>query len=271
MGKSLLAFAILSGSLLLSSGCAVNPITGEQQLMLISEQQDIEIGRGYSPEIEKQLGGAVEDQALQNYVDHVGQKVAHVSHRSEIAYQFTAVEDKTINALALHGGYIFITRGMLEKLDSEAQLASILAHEVVHVVARHSSEAMSREIGISILLAAVATEGPPEGVMIAADLARQIIGLRYSRDDEKEADLAGLDYMVWAGYNPYAMVETMQMLQSQPGPRPPEFFSTHPNPANRIEYITQEIQLQYYGLERFRRGEDDYRKAVLQRLKSPIE
>jgi len=248
------------------AGCAINPITGEEQLMLISEQQDIEIGRRYAPEVEKQLGGAIEDEQLQNYIDYVGQKIAHVSHQRGFEYHFTAVKDESINAMALPGGYVFITKGMLEKLESEAQLAAILAHEVVHVVARHSSAAMSREIGISVLLSTVTAESTPEGVLVAADLARQILGLKYSRGDERQADLGGLDYMVWAGYRPYAMVEVMQMLHSQPQDRPPEFFSTHPNPENRIGYITHKINTKYYGLDGLKVAEEDYRKAVLDRL-----
>ena len=245
------------------AGCAINPITGEEQLMLISQQQDIAIGQRYAPEVEKQLGGAIEDQALQNYVDYVGQKIARVSHELGFEYHFTAVQDESINAMALPGGYIFITRGMLEKLDSEAQLAAILGHEVVHVVARHTAAAMSREIGISVLLSAVTSQGASQGALVAADLARQILGLRYSRENEREADLAGMDYMVWAGYNPNEMIETMRMIQSQPGEKPPEFFSTHPNPHDRIEYLTQKIQVKYYGLTGLKTGKEDYHRVVL--------
>jgi predicted Zn-dependent protease len=216
--------------------------------------------------VEKQLGGAIDDAALQNYINYVGQKIAEVSHQRGFEYHFTALEDKSMNAMALPGGYIFITRGMLEKLQSEAQLAAILSHETVHVVARHSSAAMSREIGIGVLLSAVTSENTPEAALIAADLARQIIGLRYSRGDERQADIGGLDYMVWAGYNPYAMVETMQILQSQPEDRTPEFFSSHPNPENRIGYLTEKIQTKYYGLTGLKIGKEDYHKQVLERL-----
>jgi predicted Zn-dependent protease len=187
----------------LCTGCAINPVTGEEQLMLVSEQQDIEIGRKYAPEVEKQMGGRIANESLQNYVDSVGQKIARVSHRPDWEYHFAALEDKSINAFALPGGYIFITKGMLEKLTTEAQLAAILAHEITHVVARHVSANMSREIGISILLSAVISDKTPEGVLTATELGRQILGLQYSRKDEQEADLGGLDYMVWAGYNPY--------------------------------------------------------------------
>ena len=247
----------------LCTGCAVNPITGEEELMLISQQQDIEIGRKYAPEVEKQMGGRIDNEDLQNYIDSVGQKLARVSHRPYLEYHFVALEHKSINALALPGGYVFITRGMLKELTTEAQLAAILAHEIAHIVARHASAAMSREIGISILLSAVASEKTPQGVLAAADLTRQILGLQYSKEDEREADLGGLDYMVRAGYNPYGMVETMQMLQNQQKVRPIEFFSTHPAPQNRTAYLTGRIQTRYYNLAGLKNGKEDYHKNIL--------
>ena len=247
-------------------GCAVNPVTGQDQFMLYTEQQDITIGREYAPEVEKQMGGRIPKESLQNYVDSVGQGIARRSHRPDWEYHFIAVEDKTINAIALPGGYVFITKGMLGKLKTEAQLAAILAHEITHIVARDSSAVMSREIGIGILLSAATTEKTPQSVLIVADLARQILGLCYSREQEKVADLGGLDYMVRAGYNPYGAVEVMQILQDQHAIRPIEFFSTHLSPQNRIEYLTQKIQTEYYELKDLKVGQEDYRKAVLEQL-----
>ena len=250
----------------LCTGCAINPVTGEEQLMLISEQQDIEIGRKFAPEVEKQMGGRIANESLQNYVDSVGQRIARVSHRPDWGYRFVAVKDKSINAVALPGGYIFVTKGMLEKLMTEAQLAAILAHEITHVVARHVSANMSREIGISILLSAVISDKTPSGALTATELGRQILGLQYSKKDEQEADLGGVDYMVWAGYNPYGMVETMQMLEQEDAVRPIEFLSTHPAPQNRIAYLTQKIQTNYYNLAELKIGKEDYRRAVLEQL-----
>ena len=250
----------------LCTGCAVNPITGEEELMLFPEQQDIAIGRKYAPEIEKQMGGRIDNLQLQNYIDYVGRRIARISHKPYFEYHFVALEHKSVNALALPGGYIFITRGMLEKLQTEAQLAAILAHEIVHVVARHASAAMSREIGIGLLLSAVTSEKTPNGVLTAADLTRKILGLQYSRKDERQADLAGLDYMVLAGYNPYGMVESMQMLQSRQEIRPIEFFSTHPSPQNRVEYLRQKIQTKYYNLAGLKIGKEYYHRAVLEQL-----
>lgn len=247
-------------------GCATNPITGQNELMLFSPQQDIEIGRKYAPELEKQLGGRIQNQTLQNYVDSVGQRVAAVSHNPNFEYHFVALNHQSTNAFALPGGYIFVTRGMLEKLETEAQLAAILAHETAHVVARDTMNVMSNQIGIDALLSAVTSENTPAGVTTAANLTSQIIDLSYSREDEKTADLAGLDYMTWAGYNPYAMVETIQMLQTLQQSRPIEFFSTHPSPENRLGYITQKIQTQYPNVTTLRVGKRDYHTYVLQNL-----
>ena len=261
-----LAPLILTLIFCLCTGCAVNPITGKEELMFFPAQQVIARGRKYAPEVEKQMGGRIDNESLQDYIDSVGQRIAAVSHKPGLEYHFVAVRHKSVNAIALPGGYIFITKGMLEKLETEAQLVSILAHEMAHVVARDTSNVMSNEIGITLLLSAVISEKTPKGVVTAADLTRQILSLSYSRGDEKVADLAGLDYMVRTGYNPYAMVETMQMLQNQREVIPVEFLSTHPSPRNRIAYLTQKIQTNYYSLAGLKIGKEDYHNSVLEQL-----
>jgi predicted Zn-dependent protease len=254
-------------SLCLYGGCAVNPISGDEDFMLYPEEHDIVIGRKYAPEVEKQLEGKISDESVQNYIDSIGQRIARVCHRPDLEYHFTAVEDKSVNALALPGGYVFITKGMLAKLTTEAQLASILGHEVAHAVARDSAAAISREIGIGILFATAATQDTPRGALAAANITRQILGLQYSREDEQEADLAGLDYMIRAGYDPGGMIETIQMLQNEQKVKPIEFFSTHPNPRNRIIYLTQKIQKKYSDLGELKIGKEDYQQHVLEHLK----
>jgi predicted Zn-dependent protease len=262
-----LKLLVVSLILILSAGCAVNPITGEEELMLMGEQQDVAIGKKYAPELEKQMGGKIANDALQNYVNSVGQKVASVSHRRSWQYHFTALDDDMVNAFALPGGYIFITKGMLNELTTESQLASVLGHEVAHVVARDTAALMSREIGIGILLSAAVSNSSSRTARTAADLTRQIIGLRFSRRDEKDADLAGLDYMVRAGYDPNGMVETMQILESQQKVRPIEFFSTHPSPENRIGYLKSRIAARYRRTDGLRIGKEDFHSAVLAHIK----
>lgn len=253
-------------SALLFVGCALNPITGHKEFMLFGPDQDVAIGNRYAPELEKQMGGRISDSTVQNYIDSVGQKLARASQMPDLDYHFIAVDHESINAFALPGGHIFITRGMLEALDSESQLAAILGHEIAHVVARDTAAAMSREIGVSILLTAVAAGVDSGGVMTVADVTRQILGLRYSRQDEHEADIAGLDYMVKGGYDPTGMADTMQVLEEHAEGNVPEFFSTHPSPANRKQYISERIQTRYRGALGRRRGSSDYRTYVLERL-----
>jgi len=236
--------------------------------MLFPEKQDFDIGRQYAPEIEKELGGKIEDDDLQNYIDSVGQKIARISHKPDWQYHYVAVNDKSINASAVPGGYIFITKGMLEKLQTEAQLAAILAHETAHVVARDTSNAISNQIGIGFLLAAASAAHPSRGAFTAAELSRRIIGLQYSRKDEREADIAGLDYMVVAGYNPNGIIETMQMLEDQNKQRVVEFLSSHPPPENRIAYLKQRIITKNYNLNDLKIGKQAYSKAVLDRITS---
>lgn len=261
-----LALTIPALAICLALGCATNPISGEEQLMLISEDQDVEIGREYAPEVEKELGGKIRNEALQSYIDSVGQRIIRISHRPDWQYHFIAVNHSMVNALALPGGYVFVTRGMLEKLTSEAQLAALLSHEIVHIVARHSSAAMSQQIGISLLVQGLSSAGTipdSQGAYQMTQLAQQLIGLKYSRENEREADTAGMDYMVRAGYNPYGAVELMQMLERLDQATPIEFLSSHPSPENRVGYLTVRAQARYYNTTNLRVGAEDYKANVL--------
>ena len=140
----------LVGALL--SSCAVDPITGDEQLMLFSPDKDVELGRRYSPLVEKELGGRMPEPGLQSYINQIGQRIAGFCQRPDLSYHFAALEEGGANALALPGGYIYITRDLLKELKTEAQLASVLSHEISHVVARHTVAAMSRQIGMTALL-----------------------------------------------------------------------------------------------------------------------
>jgi predicted Zn-dependent protease len=265
-----LGLLILSFAFCFSSSCAVNPITGEEELMLISEDQDVAIGREYAPEVEKQLGGQIKNETLQKYIDTVGQRIVCVTHRPEWQYHFIAVDHRMVNAMALPGGYVFVTRGMLEKVTTEAQLASLFSHELVHIVARHSSAAMSRQIGMSMIFQGLGASGTmpnSEAAYLMTQLAGQLIDLKYSREQEREADLFGIDYTVRAGYNPYGAVELMQMLQEQDQIKPIEFLSSHPSPENRILYLTSRAQTRYPDVTNLKIAKEDYQKNVLDILK----
>jgi len=260
--------AVLFG-LCLAAGCAVNPITGESEMMLFPNEQDMAIGKQYAPEVEKALKGRIDDQAMQNYIDGVGRKIAQLSHRPDFDYHFVAVKDKSINAISLPGGYIFVTKGMLLKLKSESQLAGVLAHEIVHVVARDTANSMSKQMGTDIILMGAASQTSSQGAMAAAQITSQILSVKYSREDERTADLGGLDYMIKAGYDPNGMVETMRMLESEDQTSPVEFLSTHPSPESRLSYLNARIQTHYAGgTERGRVGQEDYERVVLERIKN---
>ncbi len=262
---TILLFAVFG---VFCSGCDTNVVSGKSRLMFYSEADEIEIGSKYAPEIEKQMGGQIKDEQLQNYIDLVGQRIAHVSHRPDMKFYFVALNDKQTNAFALPGGYIFITKGMLEKLSTEAQLAGILGHEITHVVARHSMEAMSRDGLVSAALSAASSAANvPAGVSTVTSVTQQIIGMGFSRSNEEEADKTGMDYMYKAGYDPYGMIETMEILQSLNSGGQIEFFSTHPIPENRRQYLLERINTNYHNLSNLKKGRNEYETSVLKRLR----
>jgi predicted Zn-dependent protease len=258
---------ILAGVAGLSAGCAINPATGDEELMLFSPENDVKLGLRYAPTVEQELGGRIPDENLQRYINEVGQKMARVCQQPDISYHYTAVEDKMTNALALPGGYVFITRGLLAELKTEAQLAAVLAHETGHIVARDTMAAISRQIGMTALVAAVHVSGAAGRAAEGADFVAAFLSLQYSRDDEKDADLSGLSYMTQAGYDPNGMVQTMEILQKLQTERPIEFFSTHPNPESRISYLKEKISRRYSGLGALKTGQQEYEAAVLSKLK----
>ncbi len=258
-------FLVPSLLLLVAGGCAVNLLTGEEEPMFISVPEEMALGSRMAPEIERALNGPIPDEALQHYIDRVGQKVAGVSQRPDWEYRYVAVEDTMINALALPGGHIYITRGLLEKLTSEAQLAGVLAHETAHVVARDSAVAMSKEMGLNALMIAAAAAGRGQAAQMVS-VTGYFMMLRYSREDEQEADEAGMDYLAAAGYDPRAMVETMQMFQDLDKVQPIEFLSTHPSPENRVRYLSERVAARYPEASRLKVGQNEFKTAMLDYL-----
>ena len=246
-----------------------NPVTGERQRIQISPRQEVVLGIQSSEQIFRQYGGLYPNSSLQAYIDKVGNRLIDNSLASKAPYpfKFYLLRDTiTINAFALPGGQIFITTALLSRLNSEAQLAGVLSHEIGHVVARHAAEHLAKQqLGIALVNAVgVATSDRPESGRQAAILAQavnQIISLKYERKDELESDRLGFRFMVEAGYSPIGLVELMNILASaRSGSQLPEFFSTHPNPKNRIERLKQIIAKNYpsrippdleEGVERF--------------------
>jgi predicted Zn-dependent protease len=252
-GRLIMAAAIAIFSLISYFGTTQNnPITGETQHISITPDQEATLGLQAVPEMESQFGGEDTNANDQAIVTQVGNNILQGSSAGNAPYQFDfhlLADPQTINAFALPGGQVFITRALYEKLQTEGELAGVLGHEIGHVVARHSAEQIAKtQLTEGLTGAAVIAAYDPnnpssaQSAQIAA-LIGQLVTLKFSRNDELEADKFGVCFMNEAGYDPNEMISVMQILEaSQTGNQPPEFFSTHPNPGNRIQQIQSDIQ-----------------------------
>jgi predicted Zn-dependent protease len=235
-----LGFPILL--LLFFAGCAINPATGRRQLSLMSEGQEIQMGRDADPQIVASMG-LYPNEELQSYVQGLGLELAASSERPDLPWTFRVLDDPLINAFALPGGFIYVTRGIMAHFESEAELVGVLGHEIGHVTARHSVNQISKQqiaqigVGVGMIL-------KPELQQYSwiAGASMQLLFLKFSRDDEHQADELGVRYMSRVGYDPAQLSGVMAMLgqvTSAAGEGPPEWLSTHPNPANREESILE--------------------------------
>jgi predicted Zn-dependent protease len=223
---------------LVGTACAINPATGKRQLVLISERQEIEIGRENDAAISSQMG-LYEDEALQAYVQQLGTRLASGSERPDLEWTFRVVDDPVVNAFALPGGYIYITRGILAHMNNEAELAAVVGHEIGHVTARHGVSQMSKaqlaQIGLNV--GAIVAPEQAERFGGLAQTGLGLLFLKYGRDDERQADDLGLRYMVGDGYDPRPMADMFDMLDrvsaASGAGRVPGWMSTHPAPVNR--------------------------------------
>lgn len=252
-GRLLMAAAIAAFSLFsYFSSRQDNPVTGETQYIDITPEQEIALGLEAAPQMAAEFGGLDENAQDQALVDEVGNRIVQSSPAANTPYEYDfhlLDDDQTINAFALPGGQIFITRALYDKLTREGELAGVLGHEIAHVVARHSAEHIAKaKLTEGLTGAAVIAAYDPENPSSAsraqiALLIGQLITLRYGREDELESDYLGVCFINDAGYDPNELVGVMEILASaQTGNRPPEFFSTHPNPENRVQRIQSAIQ-----------------------------
>jgi beta-barrel assembly-enhancing protease len=232
----------------------MNPVTGEKQHISLTTDQEIALGLGSAPKMAEEFGGLDPDENAQALVRRVGERVMAKSVASTTPYKFQyhlLRDPETVNAFALPGGPIFITRGLLTRLQNEAQLAGVLGHETGHVVARHSAEHMAKsQLGQSIVGAIYVGSSDQYGrgqqaAMMAA-VANQMVQLKYGRQDELEADTLGVRVMSEAGYDPRALLGVMKILEeASGGKRQSEFMSSHPNPGNRQQVIEAAIEKLY--------------------------
>lgn len=257
-GKSRIVIALVVAAIALFSYFAsreYNPITGEDQAVAMSREQEIALGLQAAPEMAQQHGGLERNEDVQTYLDEIGAHLVQESAASQTEWPFEfhlLADDETINAFALPGGQIFITNALYQRLETEGQVAGVLGHEMGHVVGRHASEQLAKAQltqGLAGAAVIVATDPDDPNSQQAAQIAllvNQLLTMRFSREDELESDRLGVRFMAESGYDPRALIVVMEVLaEASAGNAPPEFFSTHPNPDNRIENIQQAIAEQF--------------------------
>jgi beta-barrel assembly-enhancing protease len=252
-----LMIALLIAAVSLLGYCAntqVNPVTGKKQHISMSIKDEVAMGFQSAPEMAQQFGGLTRDARKDAIVDQVGAKLVRAlpDEYPDYPYEFNVLADaKTVNAFALPGGPIFITEALLNRLETEGQLAGVLGHEMGHVLGRHSAERMSKAKLASGLVSAtgVAGSGSYGGAQAGQAIAGQVASfllLKYGRGDELESDRLGVRFMAAAGYDPRSLIDVMRILKEASGGEgrkgQPEFMSTHPDPGNRAERIKEEIQ-----------------------------
>jgi len=232
--------------------CVRNPATGKLQLDLLSESQEVDMGKQAKVEAEQTYGVYKEKPALNQYVADLGKQLAAVSGRPNLPWSYEIVEDSSVNAFALPGGPIFVTRGILGHLNSEAELAAVMGHETGHVSARHSANQMSKAQVAQVGLGVGSVLSPTLGSLAqAAGAGLQLLFLKYSRDDETQADELGFRFMTKVGYDPRQMLPLFQMLdgvtKEAGGGKTPEWLETHPDPGNRLQATEQRLKTELKG------------------------
>jgi predicted Zn-dependent protease len=246
--------------------CAVNPVTGKSEFSLVSESQEIDMGRQNAQSVAQSIG-YYDDPATQAYVADVGRKMAVASERPQLPWEFHVVNDASVNAFALPGGFIFVTRGLMTSITNEAELATVVGHEIGHVTNRHSAQQISRaqiaQIGLgvgSILNSTVAQYSGAFGQGLG------VLFLKYSRDAESEADLAGFRYALDQGYDVRQMINMFQTLQGvsqlSGGGRLPEWLATHPDPENRIKTTEGRLDTLHRDLGKAVIRRDEYLQRI---------
>jgi predicted Zn-dependent protease len=252
--RTLTLFSGLLASLFFTTACTTNPATGEQSFTaFMSREDEIRIGAEEHPKLIKEFGGAYTDAKLRAYINRIGLKLARYADASSLAYTFTILNTDTVNAMALPGGYVYITRGLLALAGDEAEMAGVLAHEIGHITARHTAErystAQATNLGLMVLGALGSAAGVPSGVGQLVGLGAQAALQSYSREQELQADMLAVRYLSRAGYSPQAMTRFFHKLKAhekleramegKKGEAPSSIMATHPRTAQRIGQAIQ--------------------------------
>jgi predicted Zn-dependent protease len=258
----LLAGAGLAGP----TGCARNPVTGKSELSLVSESQEIQMGQQGAKEVEQSIG-FYKDAAVNSYVADIGKRMAATSERPNLPWEFHVVDDAAVNAFAIPGGFIYVTRGLMTSINTEAELATVIGHEIAHVTNRHSVQQISK--------AQLAQLGLGIGSILSSDIAKfgqlasaglGLLFLKYGRDAENQADQGGFRYALSQNYDVREMpkvFETLGRLSDASGAgKLPEWLSTHPDPGNRIEHIEKMLDTTALDQRKLVVDREDYLRRV---------
>lgn len=272
---------------LYAPGCEVNPTTGRSQVNFLSRDEEINIGASAMPELTKEYGGRVANADLQNYVTSIGRQLADQTEADNpsLPWEFTLLDSDVINAFALPGGKVFVSRGLAEKMTNEAQLAGVLGHEVGHVTARHTSERMTQQLGAGVAATVagvvIGQVSDNDTLKVAAPIAlaigSQVVVLSFSRDQELEADALGMRYMTKLGYDPAGQMQVMQILAKESGGGGrgggvEQLFATHPDPQARVDRIAKKLQGEYaytQGNPQYQLQPERFRQQFLAKLPPP--
>jgi len=228
-------------------GCATNPATKETQFMLVSEEKEFNIGKEVDKQVREEIGLYFETPELRSFVQNMGMAIGKSSDRPDLIYRTEIVDTTDFNAFAVPGGFVYVHRGLLERVNSADELASVMGHEIAHVAARHSASQISKSqlLNVGLFALDVATQGATRSYDPLINLGSVLAFSKFSRDDEREADHFGARYVAEAGYNPKASLDVMKQIQKLYEKEPSElevWFMTHPATSERIENLTQEIE-----------------------------
>lgn len=241
--KKLLYVSLLAGTYFMIDSCARNPVTGKRQVVLMSEEQELAMGKEADPQIIAQYG-LYPDSSMQRLLREKGLQMAAISHRNNIDYHFRVVDSEVLNAFAVPGGYVYFTRGIMAHFNNEAEMAGVLGHEIGHIAARHSVEQQRNQILGQIGLIAGVIIAPELGQFAnAASQGLGLLFLKFGRDAERESDRLGVEYSTKIGYDATEMAEFFQTLERKSAASGseelPTFLSTHPNPGDRYNTVSQ--------------------------------
>lgn len=259
---------LFTATVLLVISCAVNPVTGKKQLMLMSEAQEIQLGASYHPQVMATFG-EYPDNNLQNFVQTKGTEMGKISHRPTLEYHVKVVDSPVVNAFAVPGGYIYLTRGIIAQLNNEAELMGILGHEMGHIAARHTVSQQSKQQLAQLLLIGgmIASEKFAQYAQYALQ-GMQLLFLSFSRDDERQADALGVEYSSKIGYDAHKMADFFKVLQkmslSESEGGVPTFLSTHPDPGDRYNDVNAQATewQKTLNLADFKVNQDGYLQMI---------